>query len=208
MEQIVDENEPLSLIELEARLFRQEHRLSHLLYNYFHRRKKFVDGDIRRKACSTAFYLRLVTSLLPIGAATTIGITSIAALLISLNSLNALKHQNTTEARSGIFEHSMSIQNIWVEHPQLRPYFYDNLELPEDKNSDDYIRLMIISEMLADMLDHVISVDAEQFAKEGWDDYAQDLYDNSAAFRVFIDDPTIRTWYPYIGNWITYSDET
>lgn len=65
---------------------------------------------------------------------------------------------------------------------------------------------MIVSEMHADMLDHAISSDAEQFAKEGWDEYAQDLYNNSPAFRKFMNDPEIRSWYPFISKWIKYYD--
>ena len=47
-------NDPVTRIEFEAALLRQEHRLLSILRNFFIRRREFSNGDPRRTAVAEA----------------------------------------------------------------------------------------------------------------------------------------------------------
>ncbi len=84
-----------------------------------------------------------------------------------------------------------------VEHPELYPYFYENEPVPIDVDEKTRIQVEIISEMLADMIDHAA---ASLLTHEGWEEYANDMYEHSPAFRRFADER--RQWYPSMWRWI------
>lgn len=113
------QSDTLNLIQLEARILQQEHRLFRLLYNYFYLRHTFPENDERRDACVYAFYLRVAQAILPTAAATSICITSIAALVISVYTLTVLQKQNLTDARAALFTHSLAIQKTFFRIPRL-----------------------------------------------------------------------------------------
>lgn len=82
-------------IHIEAKLLEQEHRPTHLVLNYFNRKKNYPDeDDPRRKAVQRAIIWRLFFSpaMLAVGGSATIGIIS----LLILNKQNSIIEQQTS----------------------------------------------------------------------------------------------------------------
>ncbi|MEZ6067428.1 MAG: hypothetical protein R3B90_17365 [Planctomycetaceae bacterium] len=112
--------------------------------------------------------------------------------------------QNLHMVRQNLFSHSLQLQTVWVEHPELLPYFYDGVELDEDTDEDDRRRVYTMCEMLADMLDNAAASELKAMTAEGWGNYAVDMTRTSPAFKGFLANPSIQKWYPSIGKWIDF----
>jgi len=125
---------------------------------------------------------------------------SVAAFVISVFAFNVMKHQNLIGMRQALFSHALEMQSQWIEHTDLYPYFYKNKVLDGSGVEEIQVRTKIICEMLADMLDHAAASDLQQMTEEGWGAYAQDMYDNSPAFREFL--ASTADWYPSVGKWV------
>lgn len=81
--------------QLEAKLFRQEHR-PFIVFSNFLRRHEYADDDPRRAGINASMGWMLIKQLLPGTVATaTVSLAAIAGLLLSYGSLEELKTQNT-----------------------------------------------------------------------------------------------------------------
>ena len=191
-----------SNVELEAELIRREHRLYFILKNFLRRHEAFDESDPRREACVHALLWRIVAWLARPAAMTMVGVVSIIALVISILSLTAIQNQNLLSTRQNLFNHAMEMQRIWIENPELIPYFYEEKEL----NGADSVttrQVLIMCEMLADMLDDAAASELKAMTAEGWGNYARDMNANSPAFRQFLNEK--QKWYPSISQWIEFA---
>ncbi|MEU4339340.1 hypothetical protein AB0F59_32615 [Micromonospora lupini] len=77
------------------------------------------------------------------------------------------------------------LQNILIEHPNFRPYFYSN-KVPPDSSSEEGVRLLLLAEIFGDVLDYgLMVVDLIPPVKEyeGWHDFATFLHEHSPVLR-------------------------
>lgn len=76
---------------------------------------------------------------------------------------------------------------FFVDHPELRPYFYENKRVPRSKRRQ--VQLSATAEMLVDLAESVIAC-APGLGKMAvdWDKYFTFLYRNSEALRNYWDD--------------------
>lgn len=102
---------------------------------------------------------------------------------------------------SGLFQEftsrMMSIQSVFVEYPELRPFFYGSraIEL-EDADGNSFQRSLILAEMLLDSMEEltVLQEIASQAGAEakislplpGWLEYLKDLYGLSPITQAFL----------------------
>ncbi|MBI5475220.1 MAG: hypothetical protein HY964_00620 [Ignavibacteriales bacterium] len=192
----MDNINAMTNIELEAGLYRQEHRLIYAFKNYFVIRKRFQSGDIRKKAIVSAFYHNLFFNRVVY----TIGGGSLIAVVISFYILKSSQEQNFIVSRANLFAQAGEIQKIIVEHPELLEYIYNSKKsLDSTSDLDTKIRVAVICEMYADMLDHAAGSHIFE-AKDGWLEYALFIYSNSEVFRKFIKDK--KDWYPKLYDYL------
>lgn len=90
-----------------------------------------------------------------------------------------------------VYSNGLTTLNIFVEHPELRPYFYgDNIPVPTvDDASNDWLRSRIFAaaEMLADHWEStVIAENMKQHVNDLWLGYMMSIYCRSPAMREFL----------------------
>jgi len=109
-------------------------------------------------------------------------------------------HSATTDSMKGL----RSIFLVFVDHPELRRYFFENAELPEAAESerDDELRARVqtLTELLADTLERAIvstgSVGAPDRDRDAWEDATDYQLSQSPALRTTIS--AHPTWWPSV----------
>jgi len=85
----------------------------------------------------------------------------------------------------GINTQLQGIDLIFVENPELRPYFYAGEDIPQDKRERD--RVMAVAELLVDFMDNVVThgdaMPPEH--REVWYRYFREQHDSSPAIRAY-----------------------
>ena len=137
------------------------------------------------------------------GIAALVGLLALAvqirALAIQTKELASQTKQEGQAIRAsviqGITTQMLAIDHVFVEHPQLRPFFYGkNVPLAEDHR--EYARALAVAEMLVDLIDCVVSLKdnmVEEIDLPGWYEYARALYEQSVPARAFLE--ANETWY-------------
>ncbi|TXT22152.1 MAG: pentapeptide repeat-containing protein [Planctomycetota bacterium] len=92
----LDSESPVSRVEFEAALLRQEHRLLSILKNYFIVRPKLASGDPRRDAIVESLLWRISVALIPTVAAGSAGLVGVAGIVIAIWANNLISEQNAT----------------------------------------------------------------------------------------------------------------
>lgn len=98
-----------------------------------------------------------------------------------------------------ITQQGNDISRIFVDHPNLRPYFYDSV--PIDRHDPNFHAVMSICELYLDYIDSM--QDDYVFALPGmgingenrvlWDQYFKDMFASSPALRTYAIDK--QNWY-------------
>lgn len=98
------------------------------------------------------------------------------------------------------------IHRLFIEKPYLRPYFYENWDVP-DRASWLAVEVDATSEMLADFFQQVfLELDLlPRSAASGWRIYMKDTLDHSQVLQRYVN--AHRDWYPsnFVGK-LLYSD--
>ncbi|MGH9021165.1 MAG: hypothetical protein ACRDV0_09140 [Acidimicrobiales bacterium] len=153
------------------------------------------------------------------------GAVSAVALVVSLlflarqtraSALQALLANQIagSEVKSDIFQTVDRILYQLVDHPHLRPYFYDGLEAPgaDGATGDALVRNQVLSmaELFADAiergLDSYRTVEPAADFRTPMDDYTRDLLAASPALRGLVSDRP--RWWPNLAEWINVHDAT
>ncbi len=83
-----------------------------------------------------------------------------------------------------VTEMFFSINEPFFSNPEMRPYFYENLEC-ENVDGEDYNRLVVTSEMILDTFEwiqhDIQSSKAED--KTSWENYMMHIFNNSPIMR-------------------------
>lgn len=121
------------------------------------------------------------------------GIGTLASAIISLfgfafiywqirQTNDGIEKQN----HASIYNMGFELFKIFVEHQELRPYFYDGKNL--EKNDDNFQKVMAIAELHADFFEYIIleqySIDREM--KLTMIKYMKRLFKSSDALRKFL----------------------
>lgn len=90
----------------------------------------------------------------------------------------------------------LEIDKIFIEYPDLRPYFYNNTPLPADMQEQDRNRTLAIAELYLDILECIWDRQPE-FSKEdeaSWRDWILDAFSTSPILSSHYSEN--RSWYP------------
>ena len=115
---------------------------------------------------------------------------AIAGVLVALLGFGLLFHQirqlrQTIQAESHgrIYQHALEVQKLFVEHPDLRRFFYGREELKAGDR--DYDKVLAFAELVADYLEHIMlqrpNVPSE--VQKAWENYTGLMLTSSPVLR-------------------------
>lgn len=113
-------------------------------------------------------------------------VVTLAGFILVRNQLRAERRALETQTSWQMYETSISILTVFVEHPEIRPYFYDGKPAPLEEPLRS--RVLATAELVADHMESVVlSQDAVQ-ANTGavWVRYMQGIYRRSPVLRSFL----------------------
>lgn len=128
-------------------------------------------------------------------------VTSLAALVAVAVSLYYQRGQTKEMSRSlkgstftALAEQMLSTDALFIEHPELRPYFYAGVDIQE--SDPNYHQVGAVSELLLDFFG-VVLLQSDQFpqawSKNWWPNYIRDMFATSPALRAYLDNA--QEWY-------------
>ncbi|HEU0316965.1 MAG TPA: hypothetical protein VFR49_06525 [Solirubrobacteraceae bacterium] len=129
---------------------------------------------------------------------------AVAALLASLGSAvytYALSRQARRSLKVTTYHDAtaltLQVDRMFVDHPRLRPYFYDGAPVPTgSRQPDERNRVLAAAEFLLDVLecvwDHEDEYDAQD--RRAWAEWIHDTFASAPACRELYLDK--RDWYP------------
>ena len=101
------------------------------------------------------------------------------------------------ETYGDLYTHQHEINNFFIEHPHLRPFFYDDKEL--DPTDTQFENVRAVTEMMADFSEHVFIQlnNLPEGIRDGWEFYIKHLYRNSPVLRRHLADENNGQWYSH-----------
>lgn len=111
---------------------------------------------------------------------------AILAVLIGYSELKDTREALQSSASSAIAVRTQEVDSIFLDQPDLRPYFYDSKKV---NRSDGELssRVDALSELLLDFFEQIV-VDTQLFDahREGWDLYIQGMFETSPALTDYL----------------------
>lgn len=123
-------------------------------------------------------------------------ISAMIAWRIGMRSLRITTYRSATDLM-------LEVDRVFVAHPELRPYFYDDKACPP--GHADYNLVEAVAELELDVLEciwdgrHNYSDDD----RESWAKYIKDTLGKSPALRTMHGDPAKADWYPTLDELLT-----
>ena len=113
-------------------------------------------------------------------------VVTLVGFVLVRNQLRAERRALETQTNWQMYETSISILTVFVENPELRPYFYDGRPAPTEEPLRS--RVLAVAELVADHLESVVlSQDVvEARTNAVWVRYMQGLYRRSPVLRGFL----------------------
>jgi len=106
--------------------------------------------------------------------------------LLVRNQLKSDREALETQTSWEIYNAGSAIMQMFVKHPECRPYLYDQLPVPADEPLRS--RVLALIELVCDHMENIIlhrtALDAETY--QVWVLYMQGLYNRSPAMRAFL----------------------
>lgn len=128
-------------------------------------------------------------------------IVSIVALVVSAASAVYAYRQGRRTLRvttyQGATDLTLQLDQVFIDHPELRPYFYERRQPPESDNNDELRnRVLAAAEYALDIFeciwDHQDTY--EENDKDSWRDWINDMFTSAPACRaLYVEE---RDWYP------------
>lgn len=155
----------------------------------FHQLLKQIGLSATNKINSLTFYEKLSLSISLLGA--------LSLVFIFIQTLQATENltKTTTNMKASMYAtmtaQTLEMNKIFLQHPDLRPYFYDKKDLSEVPDKDihhTHHRIMIVAEyqldyfdLLMTQLDYIPTDEDSEEDKANWNKYFADSFANSPA---------------------------
>lgn len=125
--------------------------------------------------------------LLAIGAIAS-PIVSVIGFVFIFQQINQTNKSLKTQTHSSIYKLVFDVNCIFIDHPELRPYFFESLTIKQGHN--DYNKVMNASELLLDFFEYVIVEQAHMDEKivTGWKVYMKKMFRKSPSLKLFLDE--------------------
>ena len=120
------------------------------------------------------------------GAAVASAVIALVGFYVVTRQLKINRHSLDNQTRTGIYNLSASVYKLFVDNPELRPYFCEQEPLP----SDPHLRSKILAtaELMTDFFEHIVHAESAigKDVYNTWCVYMKSMYADSSAFRSFV----------------------
>lgn len=116
-------------------------------------------------------------------------LVAIVGFMVVLIQLRRETSEIQNQTKWQVYSNGLTTLNVFVDYPELRPYFYDdNVALPDDPTKRN--RIFAAAEMLADHWESTILSDSSLniYVNDLWETYMRGIYCKSPALREFLED--------------------
>lgn len=103
--------------------------------------------------------------------------------------------QSRGDVNERLYNQSLSIMKFFAEHPELRPYFYDNKDLTQVANELERSKVLTAAEMVGGFME-LVAMQLEEQTPEiqsRWKAYVVDAHNSSPALREHL--ASCAAWY-------------
>ena len=130
-----------------------------------------------------------------IGAVVGAVLGGVFALKATKRQVEVMLQQSRGDVNERLYSQSLDIMRFFAEHPEVRPYFYDNKELNKAQSELEKLRVLSTAEMVAGFMELVALQLSEQPAdiQPRWKAYIVDAYNSSPVLREHLS--TCTPWY-------------
>ncbi|NCA76792.1 MAG: hypothetical protein EOM90_10685 [Alphaproteobacteria bacterium] len=92
------------------------------------------------------------------------------------------------QTHSSIYRLVFDLSEIFIDHPELRPYFYDSV--PIKPGDHDYNKVMNASELLLDFFEYVVVEEPymDDRIVSGWKVYMAKMFRKSQSLKMFLNE--------------------
>jgi hypothetical protein len=107
-----------------------------------------------------------------------------------------------TQTRDQVYHASLGILKMFVEHPDLRPYFYDSIPMPDQMLERS--KVLAACEVMADHWENILlsKKSLDEVTLGVWKDYMRGIYSASPALQCFL----LQEGYRYSGAFLDLFD--
>jgi hypothetical protein len=130
-----------------------------------------------------------------IGAVVGAVLGGVFALKATKRQVEVMLLQARGDVNERLYSQSLEIMRFFAEHPEVRPYFYDNKELNKAQSELERLRVLSTAEMVSGFMELVALQLADQPAEiqPRWKAYIVDQYNSSSVLREHV--ATCAAWY-------------
>jgi len=111
---------------------------------------------------------------------------TLGGFLLVIKQLRSERETLETQTREQVYHASLGILNMFVEHPDLRPYFYDSIPMP--LQTLDRSKVLAACEVMGDHWENILLSKASLDKKTlgVWKDYMVGIYRTSPSLQYFL----------------------
>ena len=122
-------------------------------------------------------------------------IGGVFSLMAAKRQVEVMLQHSRGDINERLYSQSLGIMQFFAEHPEVRPYFYDNKDLSKAESELEKLRVLSTAEMVAGFMELVTLQLEEQPAEiqPRWRAYIVDGYESSAVLREHL--ATCSAWY-------------
>src|SRR5436190_6704917 len=117
------------------------------------------------------------------------------ALKATKRQVEVMLEQAREDVHERLYSQSLEIMKFFAEHPEVRPYFYDNQPLTSAGSELERLRVLSTAEMVSGFMELVaLQIDHQPAAiQPRWRAYLLDSYNSSAVVRSHLAE--CEAWY-------------
>jgi hypothetical protein len=117
------------------------------------------------------------------------------ALKATKRQVEVMLEQAREDVHERLYSQSLEIMKFFAEHPEVRPYFYDNKPLTKAETELERLRVLSTAEMVSGFME-LVALQVEQQPAEiqpRWKAYIVDTYSSSGVVRDHL--TSCEAWY-------------
>jgi len=120
-------------------------------------------------------------------------LVAVAGFGLVIYQIHQVKHAIYGDTHSKLYSEDFEWVKIFLDHPEIRPYFYANKEITE--MDSDYPLTLTVAELLASHFEHVVlqMENLPTHISPRWEDYIKGLYKTSPIIRKHLTEKS--SWY-------------
>jgi hypothetical protein len=116
------------------------------------------------------------------------GFITLGGFIFVLHQLKISARSLKSQARGHLYQMDQVVYKLFVDKPDLRPYFFEDKEPPP---ATDTMRSEVLAtaELLSDLFEHVVHGidDVDDGVREPWRRHMREMYQKNRSLKAFLD---------------------